>query len=389
MSNGSELVKDIYIVGVKDRAIRSFHGYTTDFGTSYNAYLIIDEKIALIDTVKEEFSDELIENIRKIVEPEKISYIISNHVEMDHSGSIPKIMKLCPGATIVTSTPKGIEGLREHYGEYNFKEVKSGDELSLGKRTLQFVGVPMLHWPDSMVTYCPEEKILFSNDAFGQHYASEKDFDDEDNIDVILEQAKKYYSNIVMPFGIQVQTALKVVKSLDLELIATSHGLIWRKYIKEIIEAYDKWSNNETYKKAVIIYDTMWHSTEKIAHAIAKGFEKANVEVKTLNLKENHISDIITFVLDAEYIVVGSPTLNNNMMSEVAAFLTYMKGLAPKKRKGFAFGSYGWSGQSIEQVEEQMRSTNIEIVLDMIRIQYIPKEEQLQEIENSVYNLVK
>ena len=389
MNKYNELAKDIYLVGVIDWNIRNFHGHTTNLGTTYNAYLIIDEKVTLIDTVKENFSDEMICRIRQIIDPKKIDYIISNHVEMDHSGGIPKMMRLCPNATIVTSAPNGISGLRKHYGEYNYKEVKSGDTLSIGKRTLQFVGIPMLHWPDSMVTYCPEEKILFSNDAFGQHYTRVKHFDDENDLKLILEQARKYYANIVMPFGMQVQNALKVVRGLDLKLIAASHGVIWRSHIQDIINVYDKWSNNETGKKAVIVYDSMWHSTEKIANAIISGFEKANMEARLLDLKANHISDVMDDALDAEYIIVGSPTLNNNMMPEVSAFLTYMKGLAPKRRKGFAFGSYGWSGQSIGLVEEQMKNTAIEIVLDMIRIQYIPTKEQLQEIEDSVYDLVK
>ncbi len=382
--NAIELKKGIYWVGAIDWSVRSFHGYTTDRGTTYNAYLIIDEKIALIDTVKEAFSEELIERVSQIVSLDKIDYLISNHVEMDHSGAIPKIMELAANATIVTSAPQGVKGLTAHYGEYPYHGIKQGETISLGSRTLQFVATPMLHWPDNMVTYCKEEKILFSNDAFGQHYASAERFDDNNPLDSVVEQAKKYYANIVMPFSSQVKSAYDIVSKLDIDIIAPSHGIIWRNNVNLILEYYKKWSMNEPDERAVVVFDSMWHSTEKIAKAIVEAFVSKDIPVKFMDLKENDISDIMTDVLESKYICVGSSTLNNNMLPNVSAFLTYLKGLSPKNRKVLAFGSYGWGGQSIAHVEEQLLSCGFEIFSERIRIPYIPSKAQLEQIKETL-----
>lgn len=385
--NAVEVKKGIYWVGAIDWSLRNFHGYTTNRGATYNAYLIIDEKIALIDTVKAQFAGELLERISKVIDPEKIDYIISNHVEMDHSGSIPKVMEVCKNAAIITSSPSGLKGLTAHYGQYNYKSVKANETLSLGKRTLKFVPTPMLHWPDNMVTYCPEEKILFSNDAFGQHYASSRRFDDEEQLEIILEEAKNYYGNIIMPYGKQVQGACEIVCSLDIEMIAPSHGVIWRKNIQTIFDAYKLWSENNPQTGAIVVFDSMWHSTEVMAKTIVEAFADKNIPVKLYDLKVNHISEIIPEVLTSKYIAVGSPTLNNTMMPTVAAFLSYLKGLSPKNRKAFAFGSYGWGGQSIAQVEEELEKCGFDICLDKIRVQYIPSKQQLDEIRELVMNI--
>lgn len=379
-----KIKEGIYWVGAIDWSLRSFHGYTTSRGSTYNAYLIIDEKITLVDTVKSAFAPEMISRISSVIDPAKIDYLVSNHVEPDHSGAIPDIMKLAPEAKIVTSAPQGVKGLTAHYGEYDYLPVKGGDTLSIGKRTLKFVPTPMLHWPDNMVTYCEEEKLLFSNDAFGQHYASSGRFDDVEPLEDVLLEAKKYYANIVMPYGAQVQNAYKVVSALDIDTIAPSHGVIWRKNIPEILERYRSWSLNECDNLAVVVYDSMWRSTEKMAVAITEGFTEKGVEVKQFDLKANHISDIMADILTAKYIAVGSSTLNNNMLPTVSAFLTYLKGLAPKGRKAFAFGSYGWGGQSIGQVEEQLADCKFEIMLDKIRVQYVPSEEALKDITEKV-----
>lgn len=379
--NSVKIKEGIYWVGAIDWDIRNFHGYLTQRGTTYNAYLIVDEKITLIDTVKRHLSDELLERVSQIIDPKRIDYVISNHVEMDHSGGLPKIMKIAKKATLVTSV-NGEKGLKAHYKEnWDYKVIKTGDSLNLGKRTLSFVTTPMVHWPDNMVTYCPEEKILFSNDAFGQHIASFERVDDEFPVDIIMEEAKKYYANIVLSYENQVKKALEAVSSLDIEIVAPSHGIIWKSYINKIVTEYKKWSSNETEEKAVIVYDTMWDSTKKIAYAISNAFEKNNIAVKLCNLKTNHISDIMTDIISAKYICVGSPTLNNNMLPTVAAFLTYLKGLAPKNRKGLAFGSYGWGGQSVGQIEDILKTCGFEM-LDKIKIQYIPDEELLDEISN-------
>lgn len=385
--NACEVKEGIYWVGAIDWSVRNFHGYTTNRGATYNAYLIIDEKVALIDTVKAPFADELIERVSKIIDPAKIDYLVSNHVEMDHSGAIPAMMKLMPNAKIVTSAPAGVSGLTAHYGEYDYIPVKGGDSLKLGKRTLNFVATPMLHWPDNMVTYCPEEKILFSNDAFGQHYASSGRFDDVEPLSVILEEAKKYYANIIMCYGRQVQGVYPIVAGLDIEIIAPSHGVIWRSHIDEILNAYKEWSTNEPKDSAIVVYDSMWHSTETIAKTIVEAFIDKGIPVKRFDLKENHMSDIVIDVLTSKYIAVGSPTLNNNMMPTVAGFLCYLRGLSPKNRKAFAFGSYGWGGQGVVQVEEELKKCGFDICLDPIKIKYIPSKEQLQKITEDIINM--
>ncbi|MCJ7834910.1 FprA family A-type flavoprotein [Cuneatibacter sp. NSJ-177] len=382
-----EVKKGIYWVGAVDWSVRNFHGYTTNRGATYNAYLIIDEKITLIDTVKAPFAGELLARIRSVVDPEKIDYVVSNHVEMDHSGALPVIMKACPNAKVVTSAPSGIKGLTAHYGEYDYMPVKGGDTLSLGERSLAFVTTPMVHWPDNMVTYCPEEKILFSNDAFGQHYASNGRFDDQEPLDVVLQEAKKYYANIVMPYSKQAGGAVTACGGLDFEMICPSHGVIWRGHIKEILEAYGKWTSGATEEKALVVFDSMWHSTEQMALAVLEGFTQKGICAKLFDLKCCHNSDILTDVLDCTYIAVGSPTLNNQMLPTVASFLCYLKGLSPKNRKAFAFGSYGWGGQSIGLVEDELKACGFDICLDKIRIQYVPKEEQLLEITEKVKNL--
>lgn len=378
---------NIYWVGAIDWSIRNFHGYTTNRGATYNAYLIIDEKITLIDTVKAPFADELLERVSKIVDPAKIDYIISNHVEMDHSGAIPKVMEVCKNATIITSAPSGLKGLKAHYGEFNYKAVKANETLSIGKRTLTFVPTPMLHWPDNMVTYCKEEKILFSNDAFGQHYATSERFDDEVPLSIALEEAKKYYANIIMLYGKQVQGAYKIVSGLDIDLIAPSHGVMWRSHINDILNSYKLWSANEPESGAIVVFDSMWHSTETIAKTIVEAFSQKGISVKLYDLKENHMSDIVPDILTSKYIAVGSPTLNNNMMPTVAAFLCYLKGLSPKNRKAFAFGSYGWGGQSIDQVENELVNCGFDICLEKIKLPYIPTKEQLEKVTQDILNI--
>lgn len=386
--NKNELKPGIYYVGVVDWNLRNFHGYSITGGTTYNAYLIIDEKITLIDTVKAPFTNELIDRISEIVDPSKIDYVISNHVEMDHSGAIPAIMKLASNATLITSSPSGLKGLKLHFkDDYKFQEVKAGDTLSLGKRTLTFVGTPMLHWPDNMVTYCPEEKILFSNDAFGQHYTSNQHFDDEADLARVLHEAKSYFANILMPYCAQAKKALAIVEELDIDMIAPSHGVIWRSHIKEIFDAYRRFAGGELTNTALVIYDTMWHSTESMALKIVEGFTRLGIPAKLLFLQETPLSDIVTEVLTAKYLCVGSPTLNNTIMPNVAAFLNYLKGLSPKGKKGFAFGSYGWGGQSVGIVQKELEDIGVEIIHDFIRINYVPSKEQLDEIETSIANL--
>jgi len=379
--NKIEIKPDIYWVGGIDWDIRNFHGYSTNRGTSYNAYMIIDKKITLVDTVKHYLFDEMISRIKEIIDPKKIDYIISNHVEMDHSGSISKMLEICPKAKVFTS-PRGIKGLKRHYKkEWNFEVVKSGDTLSIGKRTLHFVEIPMVHWPDSMVTYIPSDKLLLPNDAFGQHIASSERFDDQIEWGILKEEAAKYYSNIVMPYGSQVQKAFEAISGLDIDMIAPSHGIIWRSKIPKILEEYKKWASYETEDRALITYDSMWGSTEKIAYALREGIEETGVPVTIRNLKTAHISDVVTDVNSSKLILLGSPTLNNTMLPTMGAFLTYLKGLKPKNRIGFVFGSYGWGGQAVGEIEKIIKDLTWDIPIENINLNYVPDEKELDDVK--------
>lgn len=378
-----EVKKDIYWVGAIDWKLRNFHGYLTQRGSTYNAYLIIDKKITLIDTVKGSLTKELIERISDIIDPKTIDYVVSNHVEMDHSGAMPEIMAMIPNATVLTS----VAGEKEHRLIYNadwkFQAVKSGDIINIGKRNLHFVMTPMVHWPDNMVTYCPEEKILFSNDAFGQHISSSERFDDEYPVETVLEEAKKYYANIVLPYSTQVVGVMEIVRSLDLEMICPSHGIVWRKHVPAILDMYEKWSSNKTDKKAVIVYDSMWHSTEIMANTIKDAFETKGYKYIIYDLKDTHISDIMAEIIEAEYICVGSPTLNKGIMPTVASFLTYLQGLAPKGRKAILFGSYGWAQANMKMLERYMDESKIDVVAKY-NINFIPSKEALEGILEDV-----
>ncbi len=375
-----EIKPGVYWVGGIDWDLRNFHGYLTQRGSTYNAYLIIDEKIVLVDTVKHYLFDEMLSRIREVVDPSQINYLVSNHVEMDHSGSISRILELAPRARIITS-PQGQKGLRGHFKrDWDFQVVKSGDTLNIGHRTLQFVLTPMVHWPDSMATYVPREKLLLPNDAFGQHIATAERFDDEIGWDIAYEEAAKYYANIVFPYGEQVKKALDALSGLDIEMVAPSHGLIWRGFLSQILEAYQRWAKNESERKALIVYDTMWGSTKRIASALQEGLEAEGVPATMRNLKTNHISDIMTDVLLSQLVLVGSPTLNNGMLPTMGAFLTYLRGLCPKNRIGFAFGSYGWGGQAVGEIERVMRELNWQVPLSGVNLQWVPDDEELDEV---------
>ncbi|MBE0524513.1 MAG: flavodoxin domain-containing protein [Methanosarcinales archaeon] len=391
-----ELTKGVYWVGVVDWNLRDFHGYVTSKGTTYNAYLIVDEKIALVDTVKSEFSSEMLMRISQIIDPAKIDYVIANHVEMDHSGSLPAVMEVVPNAPIYC-TKRGCDGLSLYYHgdgceDWHFETVETGTELSLGSKTLMFIEATMLHWPDSMHTYLKEDKILLSNDAFGQHIATSKRFNDE--VDDVLEDAAEYYANILMPFG---QVILKYVDTvgelgIDIDMIAPCHGIIWRDNPARIIEAYGRWARGENKEKVLIIYDTMWGSTYKMANAILEGVKSAGVEVKLLNIRKNDQSKIIKEVLDAPVFFIGSPTLNNGMFPSVGGFLTYLKGLRPRGKKAVAFGSYGWGKGAVKGVESELKAAGFEIIEPGLEIRYRPDEEGLascRSLGERVANIVK
>jgi len=380
---------DIYWVGGIDWNIRNFHGYLTPRGTTYNSYLIIDKKITLVDTVKYYLFDEMLSRIKDVVDPSKIDFIISNHVEMDHSSSIPMMEEICPNAKIITST-RGEKGLLRHYKkDMNLKVVKSKDTINIGSRNLHFVEIPMVHWPDSMVTFSPNDKLLLPNDAFGQHIASQERFDDEIDWGILREEAAKYYANIVMPYGSQVEKTLSALSDLDIDMIAPSHGIIWRSNIPDILKEYKKWARYEADNKALIIYDSMWDSTKKMANSLLEGLEESGINVTIRDLKTSHISDVIKDVLYSKLILIGSPTLNNNMLPTMGGFLTYLKGLRPKNRIGFVFGSYGWGGQAVGEIEKILKEISWEIPIESININYIPDEKELKKVKETGKKLVK
>lgn len=388
-----KLREGIYWVGAIDWDLRNFHGYLTQRGSTYNAYLIIDEKITLIDNVKSYLYDEMIARISDVMDPSKIDILIQNHVEMDHSGGLPQLMKLLPNTTLYTNAT-GIKGLKLHYKEdWTFAEIKSGDSINIGKRNLSFLTTPMVHWPDNQFTYCPEEQILFSNDAFGQHIASSERLANELPIGIVLEEAKKYYANIVLPYSKQVQKVLEAAAPLAISMICPSHGVIWTEdNIPFILAEYKNWAYSVSDQhSALVIYDTMWKSTQMMAYAIHETFEKLGIRSKLLNLQHNHISDIMTDIITAKFIAVGSPTLNSSILPTVAAFIYYLKGLSPKDRIGLAFGSYGWGGQSIP-ILHQLLGDPKECGFNMmepLKLQYIPSAEDLAALKTKLEQQIK
>lgn len=368
-------------VGVVDWNIKDFHGYNINRGSTYNAYLIRDEETALIDTVKNTFSDELIQHITELTSFDKIDYIIVNHVEMDHSSSLPVITKLAKNAKIIASQ-RGKDALIKHYGSdfTRVETVKTGDELKLGKRTLQFLEAPMLHWPDSMFTYLVQDKILMPNDAFGQHLASSGRFDDEVDEHVLMEEASMYYANILMPFAPLITRKIQEVvdMKIPIDMIAPSHGIIWRKDPMRIVNAYLNWSAATSKNKVVIVFDTMWHSTDTMARAIADGIISQGVEAKLYNLRASSNSEAVTEILDAKAVLVGSPTLNNQMFPSLGSFLTYITGLKPKGKLWGFFGSYGWGGGAVKGMAEMAKKSGFEVYEPGVEVKYVPDQEDLK-----------
>ncbi len=374
-----EIADNIFSVGCRDWDIRDFHGYSTYEGTTYNAFLILGEKNILIDTVKEKFGNELLSNISRIIDPKKIDAVISNHSEMDHSGAIPKVMHKIGLEKPLYCSKMGAKNLKSNLNEeFNFQVVANGETLELGDRTFSFLETRMLHWPDSMFTYLAKEGILFSSDAFGQHYAGDMFFDDQIG-DEIIPHARKYYANILLHFSPRVQALLKDVSKMDLKInmICPDHGIIWRDNPSKIIKIYDKWSRQEPGNKVVIIFDSMWESTSKMARSITSGIESEDVNVRLMNTRKWHRSDIMTEIVEAGAIIVGSPTLNNNIFPVVADVMTYIKGLRPQNKIAAAFGSYGWSGEAVKILNKEFEEMKLDIIDEGVKVQYVPEEEDL------------
>ncbi|MDW5550907.1 FprA family A-type flavoprotein [Methanosarcina sp.] len=375
-----ELSSGVYWVGAIDWNGRDFHGFTTPGGTTYNSYLVVGEKTALIDTVKSPFAGEMLRRISQIIDPSKLDYIVVNHMELDHSGSLAELKKQTDAKILITK--KGVDILNGYFKgsgseNWDLEIVKTGDQLDLGGKTLLFLEATMLHWPDSMETFLKEERILFSNDGFGQHIATSKRYDFE--VGDVLPEAAEYYANILMPFHMPLLRYLGLLTKLGIEplQIAPSHGIIWKRDLPKILEAYKSWADGEVEEKVLVIYDTMWGSTEIMANEIAEAVRAAGVEVKLLNLRKSSRSYIMKEMLDAASFAVGSPTLNNGLFPTVGDFLVYLKGLRPQKKKAVAFGSYGWGGGAVKIIEQELKSAGIEVIDPGLQVNYRPYEKEL------------
>jgi flavorubredoxin len=377
----TELTKGVYWVGVVDWAIRQFHGHelSTHRGSTYNAYLIVDEKIVLVDTVWGPFQDQLIQNIREVVDPTKIDIVVVNHAEVDHSGSLPIVMRHVPNATVVVSQ-RGAESVEGHFHQpWNFKTVKTGEKINIGNNDLVFVEAPMLHWPDSMFTYLTNKNILMPNDAFGQHYATAFHFNDQVNQEELYEEALKYYANILTPFSNLVLRKIEEVLSLNLtvDMIAPSHGVIWRKDPLQIVKQYQKWAAQEPENSAVILYDTMWEGTRQMAEEIGQGLMGNGVPYKVFHVAVADRNDIIAEVFKSKAIIVGSPTFNQGILPTMSPIIEDLKGLKFQNKIGATFGSYGWSGEAVKIIEEHLSSCKIQLVADGVRAKWQPKPDDL------------
>jgi len=388
-----KILPNIYWVGAIDWTIRNFHGhtYSTQNGTTYNAYLIVDDKNVLVDTVHAPFSKEMIENIKEVIDPQKIDYIIANHVETDHSGALTEILKYATRAKVFGTSQCKTGLYKNYYGNWDFQVVRTNDTLKLGKRTLTFLEAPMLHWPDSMFTYVNEDALILPNDAFGQHYATSGRFDDEVDEATLMDEAAKYYGNILWPLSSIVKKKIEEIKNLNIpiKMIAPSHGVIWRKDPTKIIKAYLSWANNETKNKAVIIYETMWGATEKMARKIADGLTNAKVTVKLFDINKSDPSVVIKEMMDAKAFIVGSSTHDNDMLHNLAGFLWFLKGLKPKNRIGAAFGSYGWAGGATKSIEKLLNEAGIEVMESSVSVKYMPDENEMKKCKEYGKNLAE
>ncbi len=374
-----KLTDRVYWVGAIDWELRDFHGYAVERGSTYNAYLVLADKVTLIDTVKAPFYEQMMARVASVVDPGKISYVVANHAEMDHTGSLPRVIERVKPEKVVASAP-GVKAIGQHFRlSQELTAVKNGETLSLGNTSLTFLGTPMVHWPDSMFSYLADERLLFSNDAFGMHLASTERFADELPEWLLDYEGSRYYANIVLPFSTLVLKLLDKVKQLGLaiDIIAPSHGPVWRKNPSWIVNRYADWAGGPLEKKALIVYDSMWHSTELMAAAIADGVQAGGARAKLLSLKGSHRSDVAHEALKAGVLLVGSPTLNNGMLPSVADALTYLKGLKPRVPTGAAFGSYGWSGEACAHIEDVLSEMGLSLLREALRVKYVPNEEAL------------
>jgi len=375
-----EVKPGIYWVGAIDWGLRDFHGYSTELGSTYNAFLVVDDRVTLFDTVKATHTDEMLWRISQVIDPQRIDTIVVNHAEMDHSGSLGRMVEAVRPERIFAS-PACEKALKAHfhYRDWPVHVVKTGDRLNLGKRNVTFLETKMLHWPDSMFSFLEEDGLLISSDAFGAHYASSERFDDEVEAGELMHQAAKYYANILNPYSPLVLALLEQVRKLGLkiDMIAPDHGVIWRKEPGRILSAYADWAAQKTREKVLVVFDSMWHSTEKMAESVGQGVLEKKVSVQVMDLHGWHRSDVVTELLDARGLVLGSPTLNNGMLPRMADMICYAKGLRFANRVGAAFGSYGWGGEAVRLLNEALDEMKIRKVHEGLRIQYVPTPEDL------------
>jgi len=379
-----EINNNVKWVGKIDWELRRFHGdeYSTHKGSSYNSYLVRDEKTVLIDTVWNPFSKEFVENLKKEIDLKEIDYIIANHGEVDHSGAFLELMREIPD-TPIYCTENGVKSLKgQYHKDWNFKTVKTGDKLNIGERDLIFIEAPMLHWPDTMMTYMTVDNILFSNDAFGLHYASEKMYNDLVNQDELYSEAVKYYANILTPFSKMVTNKIKEVLSLEVpvDMICPSHGIIWRDNPTQIVEKYLEWADDYQENQITVMYDSMWENTKKMAEAIVEGIKEADSEVmvKVYNISKTDKNDIITEVFKSKAILVGSSTINGGILSGVAGILEEIKGLLFMNKKAASFGSYGWAPKSVKIMNKTLEDSKFELINEGLTINWTPDEEGIK-----------
>ena len=377
-----KLMDKVFWIGVTDWGIRHFHGheYSTHRGTTYNSYLVMDEKIAVVDTVWNPFSEKFLENVRSMVDPKRIDFIVANHAEPDHSGSLGALVQAAPQAKVIVSR-KGLESIPGHYHEnWDFQAVKTGDKIALGETTLAFVEAPMLHWPDSMFTYVAGRNLLLPNDAFGQHYATAFRFNDQVDREELYEEALKYYANILTPFSPLVTKKIEEVLALGLavDMIAPSHGVIWREDPLQIVHKYMEWAKQVPEKRAVILADTMWQATMKMAEAIGEGVEEHGIPYRIYNMALSDRNDVLTEVFRSGAVIVGSPCLNGGLLPTLTPILEDLKGLKFRNKVGAAFGSYGWSGENVRRIEKELEGAGIPLAAPGVLAKWQPDPESLE-----------
>ena len=378
------LGENIHWVGAVDWEIRDFHGYDTERGATYNAYLVRDEKTALIDAVKAPFIEELLRNVKALTDPSQVDYVVCNHAELDHAGGLPEVLRAMPQATLICDE-KCAAVLAEHFdtSAWRIRTVATGDAIPLGRRTLQFIETPMLHWPESMFTYVPQQRLLFSMDAFGQHYATAERFDDEVDRGILMDEVKTYYANIIMPYPSAVLAALERMGHIEIDMIAPSHGLIWRRHGAEVVAAYRDWANHRAKPKVLVVYDTMWESTTAMAEAIVEGASQPGVSTSLVSIRRSNLTRIAAEVLDAAAVAFGSSTLNRGMMPMMAATLSYLEGLRPQNKAALSFGSYGWGRGGPEAVDQALRGLGWDVVREPVRARHRPTPAVLAECRHA------